>query len=215
MLACWPRRASVLAPSMLQWTHWKRKSLRRKTLTHGACTPEYPLPILHTKRRASDIKRMSLALLLPEIPRVQDGRMHWLFIFVMYDGSIPFPKWHIAYSVHQHATVQSLPSLRRIMQDLMFEPSREGPSISEGPLQYTPSTPAERYIHLVCEDKIAILAFLCEICIASRVIRAHIDWADASLTELRKEKIEVNREKRRLYACAFLKTSPPLNFAFV
>lgn len=137
--------------------------------------------------------------------------MHWLFIFVMYGLSISFPKWHIAYSAHQHATVQSLPSLRRIMQDLMFEPSREGPSISDGPRQYVPSTPAERYIHLLCEDKIAILAFLCEICIASRVIRAHIDWADASLTELRKEKIEVNREKRRLYVYHFLETSPLLN----
>ena len=106
---------------------------------------------------------------------------------------------HLAYSSFQHATVQSLPSLRRIMQDLMFEPSRQGSSTSDGSQQYTPSTPAERYIHLLCEDKIAILSFLCEICIASRVIRAHIDWADASLTELRKEKIEVNREKRRLY----------------
>jgi bromodomain adjacent to zinc finger domain protein 1A len=106
---------------------------------------------------------------------------------------------HIPHLVFQHATVQSLPSLRRIVQDLMFEPPRQDPSSLGDPRQYTPSTPAERYIHLLCEDKIAILAFLCEICIASRVIRAHIDWADASLTELRKEKIEVNREKRRLY----------------
>lgn len=90
----------------------------------------------------------------------------------------------------------------------MFEPPRLGPSSLDDPQQYTPSTPAERYIHLLCEDKIAILAFLCEICIASRVIRVHIDWADAALTELRKEKIEVNREKRRLYV------SQPLGDAF-
>lgn len=86
----------------------------------------------------------------------------------------------------------------------MFEPDSgsddeaEASGSQPAPRSYTPSTPADRYIYLLAEDKIAILAFLTEICIACRSVRAHIDWGDASLTELRKEKIEVNREKRRL-----------------
>lgn len=79
------------------------------------------------------------------------------------------------------------------MQNLMFAPTD-----STSGNQYTPSTPSDRYPHLLFEDKIAILSFLCEICMACRGVRGHIDWGDASLTELRKEKIEVNREKRRL-----------------
>lgn len=58
--------------------------------------------------------------------------------------------------------------------------------------------PSERYPLLLSEDKIAIMGFLIEICLSSRVIRGHVDWADGALTELRKEKIEVNREKKRL-----------------
>lgn len=99
----------------------------------------------------------------------------------------------------QHATVQTLPNLRRILQDLIFEPEEPASDNSSNQIKsFTPSTPSERYAHLLCEDKIAILSFLCEICIACRGVRGHIDWGDASLTELRKEKIEVNREKRRL-----------------
>jgi hypothetical protein len=75
----------------------------------------------------------------------------------------------------------------------MFEPveSKSGTTLK-------PCPPAERYPHLLPEDKLGILSFLIEICTASRVIRSHVEWADSSLTELRKEKIEVNREKRRL-----------------
>ncbi|KAF8310996.1 hypothetical protein DL93DRAFT_2083951 [Clavulina sp. PMI_390] len=101
----------------------------------------------------------------------------------------------LAIYLRDHATPQAVPNLRRIMQGLMFEPSL---SSSTSKRKFAPSTPAERYPYLLSEDKIAIFSFLCEICIASRVVRAHIDWGDASLTELRKEKIEVNREKRRL-----------------
>jgi hypothetical protein len=36
-------------------------------------------------------------------------------------------------------------------------------------------------------------------CMSTKVVRTHIDYADAALTDLRKEKIEVNRERKRLY----------------
>jgi len=93
------------------------------------------------------------------------------------------------------------------MQSLTLELSKEGPSISDGP-QNTPLSPGERYIRLLCKDKIDILT-LWKIFIASRVLSTHIDWADASSTELRKEK-EVNR---RLHVCDFLEMSTLLNLS--
>lgn len=87
-----------------------------------------------------------------------------------------------------------MPNLRRVLSYLMFEPvESKGTSVA-----YRPCPPAERYSLLLAEDKLAILSYLVEICTASRQIRSHVEWADTSLTELRKEKIEVNREKRRL-----------------
>lgn len=77
----------------------------------------------------------------------------------------------------------------------MFEPTEAKGSN----LPYKTCPPAERYMYLLAEDKLAILSYLIEICTASRQIRTHVEWADSSLTELRKEKIEVNREKRRLW----------------
>lgn len=48
-------------------------------------------------------------------------------------------------------------------------------------------------------DKIAILAFLCDLGIACKPIHHYMDNCETKLTELRKEKIEVNREKKNLY----------------
>ncbi|KAF8342653.1 ATP-utilizing chromatin assembly and remodelling N-terminal-domain-containing protein [Cantharellus anzutake] len=103
--------------------------------------------------------------------------------------------------IRDHATIDNLPNLRRILRSLLFVPETD--PISSSPSDVTPATfarvqPSERYPFLFAEDKIAIIGLLVEMCLFSRVIRGHIDWADTSLTELRKEKIEVNREKKRL-----------------
>ncbi|KAF9512921.1 hypothetical protein BS47DRAFT_1329990 [Hydnum rufescens UP504] len=111
----------------------------------------------------------------------------------------------LAIFIRDHATMQTLPNLRRILRSLLFAPvtgaSTESSSSSTSPApatSYQRSTPAERYPVLLHEDKIGIITFLCEICMAARIVRGHIEWGDSSLTELRKEKIEVNREKKRL-----------------
>ena len=59
-----------------------------------------------------------------------------------------------------------------------------------------PSTPQDRYHALPPQDKIDILSFLCNLAISSKAIHAHIELCEEQLTELRKQKIEVNRSKK-------------------
>jgi len=101
--------------------------------------------------------------------------------------------------VSQHATTANFPRLRPIMTSLVYGPS---PPVkddeSETGSVVEPCHPADRYPSLPAEDKIAIIQFLCNVAIACKPIRAALDGAEADLTDLRKEKIEVNRERKRL-----------------
>ena len=63
-----------------------------------------------------------------------------------------------------------------------------------------PCHPADRYPSLPPADKIAVITFLCDLAIMCRPIRVALEASETELTELRKEKIEVNRERKRLYA---------------
>lgn len=58
------------------------------------------------------------------------------------------------------------------------------------------STPKERYHTLSPKDKIDILFFLCNLAISSKAMHAHMESCEEQLTELRKQKIEVNRTKK-------------------
>ena len=92
---------------------------------------------------------------------------------------------------------------------LLFAPApeAEGPSVAATP-NGTPqpqnlvlsvrSTPKERYHTLSPKDKIEILFFLCNLAISSKAIHAHMEACEEQLTELRKQKIEVNRSKKAL-----------------
>ena len=60
------------------------------------------------------------------------------------------------------------------------------------------ASPSERYYSLPPEDRIAILSFLCNLAISSKAIHAHMESCEEQLTALRKEKIEVNRQKKQL-----------------
>ena len=109
---------------------------------------------------------------------------------------------------HKHATVKTLPRLQEILTRLLFAPEASNgppsPSSSHSrastplsaPLSHR-SAPAERYYALPAHDKIAILAFLCNLAISSKAIHAHMEWCEEQLTALRKEKIDVNRLKKQ------------------
>lgn len=74
--------------------------------------------------------------------------------------------------------------------------------------------PRERYYSLPFELKVAILAFLCDLSATSKAVHNALDTCEATLTEMRKEKIELKRQQKKL-ADQILAMSPekrkPLN----
>ncbi|EPQ60860.1 hypothetical protein GLOTRDRAFT_135465 [Gloeophyllum trabeum ATCC 11539] len=117
-----------------------------------------------------------------------------------------------------HADINKLPRLRAIFTQLLFSPesSREpSPSTSASPRAEAtvtpltrPSRPRERYHALPPRDRIAILAYMCNLAVSSKAIHMHMESCEENLTALRKEKIEVNRTKK-----AYLEEMEKLNAA--
>ncbi|GAA5864183.1 hypothetical protein JCM8547_001283 [Rhodosporidiobolus lusitaniae] len=56
----------------------------------------------------------------------------------------------------------------------------------------------EAYLTLSLEDKLDIVAYLCTLVMGSKPVRLYIEEADVKLTELRKERADVNKEKKAL-----------------
>jgi bromodomain adjacent to zinc finger domain protein 1A len=106
----------------------------------------------------------------------------------------------------QHANLANFPHLRVILTRLLFAPeSSEEPSVSSmssrtsspvSPPLTIESSPGERYYTLPYADKILILSFMCNLAISSKAIHMHMESCEEQLTALRKEKIEVNRQKK-------------------
>ncbi|KAG9314516.1 chromatin remodeling complex protein [Chiua virens] len=104
-----------------------------------------------------------------------------------------------------HATLENFPRLREVLTRLLFAPERntELSSSSSSSRISTPvcysltSSPGERYHALPPPDRIAILAFLCNLSVSSKTIHTHMESCEESLTALRKEKIEINRLKKQ------------------
>ncbi|KAJ3530959.1 hypothetical protein NM688_g7641 [Phlebia brevispora] len=106
-----------------------------------------------------------------------------------------------------HANIHNFPHLREILTRLLFapEPAVEVNSMPSTPAGTPPpqhlgftvaSTPRERYHSLTPKEKIDILFFFCNLAISSKAIHAHMESCEEQLTELRKQKIEVNRTKK-------------------
>lgn len=58
-------------------------------------------------------------------------------------------------------------------------------------------TVSERYVHLPLSDKIHILLFLCELAVLTRDVKAYYDECESHLTELRKERVELARLRKK------------------
>ena len=56
--------------------------------------------------------------------------------------------------------------------------------------------PEARYLTLSLEHKLDILSFLCQINLQSKVVKAYIDECEIHLTEERKEKAELNKDRK-------------------
>jgi hypothetical protein len=59
-------------------------------------------------------------------------------------------------------------------------------------------TPSHRYVTLALEDKILLLQYLCEQAVLTRSIKRFFDQCEHQLTELRKERVELGRARRKL-----------------
>ncbi|KAI5122593.1 hypothetical protein M0805_004808 [Coniferiporia weirii] len=109
-----------------------------------------------------------------------------------------------------HATTSSFPRLRAILSKLLFDWS-DSPRISIEPVtpgssplsSPTPrsapvsSWPSERYYTLPPVDRIAILQFMCDLAVSSKAVHVHLEYCEDQLTALRKEKIDINRQKKQ------------------
>ena len=110
----------------------------------------------------------------------------------------------------QQATVVSFPTLRGVLTRLLFAPEPSSISARDsappGPTADVPAAPStlqrshpgQRYYLLPCADKIAILAFLCDAVVSHKEIHIYMDACETNLTQLRKEKIEVKKERKKM-----------------
>ncbi|BGP42601.1 hypothetical protein JCM10449v2_006613 [Rhodotorula kratochvilovae] len=58
--------------------------------------------------------------------------------------------------------------------------------------------PEQQYLTLPLEDKLDLIAYLCTLVMGSKVVRGYIDECETKLTELRKQKADVNKERKAL-----------------
>ncbi|PPQ89585.1 hypothetical protein CVT25_012330 [Psilocybe cyanescens] len=103
-----------------------------------------------------------------------------------------------------HANTINFPRLQEILTKLLFAPAltsseSRAPTPVDGdqPTLQSVAPPSDRYYSLPPEDRIAILSFMCNLAVSSKAIHAHMESCEEQLTALRKEKIEVNRQKKQ------------------
>ncbi|KAF8581380.1 chromatin remodeling complex protein [Ramaria rubella] len=112
--------------------------------------------------------------------------------------------------IKDQATVAAFPKLRGVLTRLLFaleiseapaqDPATPGSpaSAKASPPRLVRSNPGERYYLLPPEDKIAILAFLCDAVVSHKEIHIYMETCETNLTQLRKEKIEVKKERKKI-----------------
>ena len=97
----------------------------------------------------------------------------------------------------QHATVESFPRLREVLTALLFPVVLSSSSDSSAEDEHVTLDVA--YMSMSASDKIALISFLCDCSISSKAVRSYMEVCEEQLTQLRKEKTEVNRERKRWY----------------
>lgn len=95
------------------------------------------------------------------------------------------------------ATVETLPRLVGILSHLTGIEHRDGTVDGEW-IADTYISPVDRYPLLQLRDKLQIIDFLCLQAVVTKPVKSFYDECEAQVTELRKEKIEISRERRKL-----------------
>lgn len=95
------------------------------------------------------------------------------------------------------ATPDTLPNMIGILSHLTAVEHADGYIDGEWVAELYDS-PAQRYPLLSLKDKLHILDFLCSQAVMTRAVKTFYDECEAQVTELRKDKIELSRERKRL-----------------
>lgn len=107
---------------------------------------------------------------------------------------------HLVGCLVDRATPESLPRYLGILSFMTGVEYNEDDSIENGRQAGRPlRSAAERYPHLPLSDKVHILQFLCELAVLTRDVKAFYEECESHLTELRKERIELVRQRKRSY----------------
>jgi bromodomain adjacent to zinc finger domain protein 1A len=75
---------------------------------------------------------------------------------------------------------------------------QEGAAIAASSTNELYQTPVHRYTTLTFRDKVAIIHFLCEQAVMSKSVKSFFDECEHQLTELRKERVELSRARKKL-----------------
>ncbi|ORY78029.1 hypothetical protein BCR35DRAFT_353018 [Leucosporidium creatinivorum] len=70
--------------------------------------------------------------------------------------------------------------------------------IPEGDAALGAANPEAAYLSLDIEDKVDILGYLCALAMGSKAVRGFIDESETQLTEFRKQRADVNKERKAL-----------------
>lgn len=69
------------------------------------------------------------------------------------------------------------------------------------------SHPEAQYLTLALEDKLDILDYLVTLALGSKLVRSYIDESESQLTEFRKHRADINKERRSLCVVCLFESS--------
>ncbi|KAN0063952.1 hypothetical protein ACQY0O_003558 [Thecaphora frezii] len=115
--------------------------------------------------------------------RAEEGRRGW--------------EAHLVGFLARRASIETFPRLIGILSHLTGVEHPDG-YVGGKWISETYASVADRYPVLALEDKIHIINFLCELAVMTKPIKAYFEDCEAQVTELRKEKIELGRERKKL-----------------
>ena len=123
--------------------------------------------------------------------------VHWTHLFTLQRGGplvMPNLTRILAHLLEGAELSEPLP-----LDSAVAEHSRSDSSTSHtADVALGNANPMAAYLTLGIEDRIDILGYLCALAMGSKVIRAYIDESETRLTELRKQRADVNKERKAL-----------------
>ncbi|GAA99661.1 uncharacterized protein L969DRAFT_48254 [Mixia osmundae IAM 14324] len=108
---------------------------------------------------------------------------------------------HLIGAICQRGGIETLPRIASIVRHLLSSLDDDPEDIPDNAEDcYIERKPQDRYPTLPLADKLLLLGFLIDLALPSRAIVNFMNETESYLSELRKERIEINKEKRQLIA---------------